>query len=364
MKKIVMAIAVLVMAAPALAADWSFYGSQRMETYWVHRDFGDATVNGEDDDDGLIWNFQGNSRLGAKVKADKVRGHIEIGLKGNGSGDLDVGTRRAYGTWKFADGAELVVGKDYTPIVQWISGQVFDWDNGLAGIGTNDGFRVGQIRLELGNFKVAAITANSSNASAAFDGDRDIVLPKFEGAYTLQLGKFYSTFTGGIQYFQIEQTDASVNQTDDIDIVSYILGLELGVDIGAFYIKTCGAWGQNWTDANWNNYGYTSNSNAAAALNTAGDDTEDAKSWMAALVLGYKVSDALLFETGIGYRSDDNDAAQDKDTAWNAYLQAVITLAPGVYVVPEVGYFDYMDDNAGNNEGYSWYAGAKWQIDF
>jgi hypothetical protein len=29
-----------------------------------------------------------------------------------------------------------------------------------------------------------------------------------------------------------------------------------------------------------------------------------------------------------------------------------------------VGYFDFMDDNAGNDEGYRWYAGAKWQIDF
>jgi hypothetical protein len=77
-----------------------------------------------------------------------------------------------------------------------------------------------------------------------------------------------------------------------------------------------------------------------------------------------KVSDTLLFEAGAGFRSDDNDAASDKDQAWSAYLQAVVTLAPGVYIVPEAGYFDFMDDNAGNDEGYRWYAGAKWQIDF
>jgi len=38
--------------------------------------------------------------------------------------------------------------------------------------------------------------------------------------------------------------------------------------------------------------------------------------------------------------------------------------APGVYLVPEAGYLDKMDNFAGDDEGYQWYAGAKWQIDF
>jgi hypothetical protein len=29
-----------------------------------------------------------------------------------------------------------------------------------------------------------------------------------------------------------------------------------------------------------------------------------------------------------------------------------------------VGYQDFMDDAAGDDEGYAWYAGAKWQINF
>jgi hypothetical protein len=45
-------------------------------------------------------------------------------------------------------------------------------------------------------------------------------------------------------------------------------------------------------------------------------------------------------------------------------VQAAVTLAPGVYIVPEIGYQDFMDNAAGNDEGYQWYAGAKWQIDF
>jgi hypothetical protein len=57
-------------ASPLFAADWSFYGSQRMNTFYVDRDFGDNEVNGENDDWGIDWNFQTNSRMGANVKAD------------------------------------------------------------------------------------------------------------------------------------------------------------------------------------------------------------------------------------------------------------------------------------------------------
>jgi hypothetical protein len=32
--------------------------------------------------------------------------------------------------------------------------------------------------------------------------------------------------------------------------------------------------------------------------------------------------------------------------------------------VPEVGFVDYMDNNAGDDQGYEWYAGMKWQINF
>jgi hypothetical protein len=35
-----------------------------------------------------------------------------------------------------------------------------------------------------------------------------------------------------------------------------------------------------------------------------------------------------------------------------------------VYLCPEVGYIDLMDNCAGNYEVYAWYAGAKRQIDF
>jgi len=73
---------------------------------------------------------------------------------------------------------------------------------------------------------------------------------------------------------------------------------------------------------------------------------------------------------GAGYTENDNDAIGkavgfvEKDKTAAYYIQAAVTLAPGVFVVPEIGYWDLFDDIAGNDEGDFWYAGAKWQIDF
>ena len=81
MKKLIAVCAVLLFVAPAFAADWSFYGSERIATWYNSRDYGDGVgANGENDDQGTQWYFQGNSRLGAKVKADKVTGQIELAL--------------------------------------------------------------------------------------------------------------------------------------------------------------------------------------------------------------------------------------------------------------------------------------------
>ena len=76
MKKLIAIFAVLLLAAPVMAADWSFYGSQRIGTWYVDRDYGDAIVNGRGEDQATQWYFQGNSRLGAKVKADKVTARL------------------------------------------------------------------------------------------------------------------------------------------------------------------------------------------------------------------------------------------------------------------------------------------------
>jgi hypothetical protein len=373
MKKLIAIFAVLLLAAPTFAADWAFYGSQRMATFYVADDYGDFPVNGEDDDWGLQWNFQTNSRLGAKVKADKVSGHIELGLKGTDGGDLDVGTRRAYGTWKFADNASLKVGKDYSPVTRFLSGQVFGEDAGLLGLGDFYGRRPGQLGLQIGGFEFAAITNALTTSTysglpaglstvAPAGSDPDNNYPKLEASWMLKFGSFDIRPFGGFQYFKVSQGASTL--TDDQDVYSYVVGLDAMLNIGAFFIGAQGSYGINWNNANWSGplVGGTAGSFAVLEDN---DDVKDCTSWMAMGVVGLKFTDTLTFEVGGGFRSDDPDVdGADADEAWTIYGQAVITLAPGVFLIPEVGYLDKMDDFAGDDEGYQWYAGAKWQIDF
>jgi hypothetical protein len=376
MKKSWIVLTVLMLVAPVMAADWSFYGSQRLSTFYVDRDYGDGVgASGQDDDQATQWFFQGNSRLGANVKADKVTGRIELALgKGGDGGDTAVTTRRAYGLWQFSDNASLKVGKDFSPVTDNnMSNQVFDSDNDLYGNGLFYGRRPAYIGLYVGNFEFAALTPIYGNEvgttavgiNGATGGDPDAYFPKLEAAYNFKFNAGYIRPFAGFQWYKVEETGAG-NVTNDLDVYAYVLGASSQVNIGAFYVNAECAWGANWGSPNWSP-GANAGTSSLPYLSPGGDDVRDVYSWSALLAGGLKVTDTLKLEAGGGYRSDNADNApgySQKDDSWIVYAQAVITLAPGVYVIPEVGYYDYMDDVAGNDQGYQWYAGAKWQIDF
>jgi len=373
MKKLAILFAAIMLvcfAVPAMAVDWNFYGSARMATYYVSDDLGQDNANGNDGYTDTQWDFQGNSRIGANVKAEHIKGQFELGLKGSGAGDLDVGTRRLYGVWDFGAG-KLKVGKDYTPVSQFISGQAFDGDLGLLGIGTMYGSRLGQVALSFGGFTVALITPDTSQITdptvvAGPDtttGDVTRTFPKLEAGWGMAFDTWNFGVQGGVQTYEIKDAFSLTNPGDqnDIDVTSYELGATAGVNFGPAYVKASGAYGQNWSNANWARTGY----GTSVAYWDGDDDTDDTTSWMAALVAGLKVSDMLSFEGGFGYRVDDPDVnGADKQKQYGLYAQAVIVLAPGVYIIPEVGYFDFGDDFESNDAGNRVYAGGKWQIDF
>lgn len=380
MKKLtifIAAIALVCFSVPAMAVDWNFYGSARMATFYVSDDLGDATTTGGDDGDTEIqWDLQGNSRLGANVKAENIKGQVELGLKGNGSGDVDVGTRRIYGVWDFGSGW-MKVGKDYTPTSQFISGQVFDADLGLLGVGTNYANRVGQVAFGFGGFEVALISVDTRNVEAEFvlagttfnisDGDVDKYLPKIEAKWGMSYDAWNFGLMGGVNMFTVQDVVSSVDgDKNDIDVTSYILGGDAGFNFGPGYVKAAVSYGQNIGTAGWSLPG---NRNQAAYAEWDGDDDiESVASFQGALVGGLKVSDMLSFEAGLGYRSDDPNSdyplGDEKSNQMAVYVQSVIALAPGVYVIPEVGYFDGGKTYSDTDATTTFYLGGKWQINF
>jgi len=373
MKKLtilIAAVALVCFSVPAMAVDWNFYGNARMATYYVSDDYGAGTnAAGTDNKDAeLQWDFQGNSRVGANIKAENIKAQFEFGVSSDSGGGGNVSARRLYGEWKFGDDMFLRVGKEYTPVSQFTSGQVYDADLGLLGIGTQYGNREGQVAFGFGNFEIALITPHTPDITSvggtASGGDVDRVLPKFEAKWGMSFDAWNFNLQGGYQYYSIQDVTSLVDgSTNDIDVNAYTLGADVGFNFGPAYVKAAGAYGINWDNAAWALGG---NHNQGSPAIWDGDDkVKDTTSYMASLVAGLKVSDMLSFEGGFGYRVDDPDINNAKKSKpWAVYVQSVIALAPGVYVIPEIGYFDGDQDFYGDDATTTFYAGGKWQINF
>jgi hypothetical protein len=358
------AVALVCFSVPAMAVDWNFYGSARIYTFYVSDKLG-----GGAEDDFLSWGNENgnNSRIGARVKGGPVEGRFELQLKGNADGDpgtyVSTETRLMYGTWNFGAG-KLKVGKDYTPVSQFVSGQVFDEDLGLLGIGTQYGNRTPQIAFNFGGFDIALIQQKYDGVTAATgntsNAQNSTYLPKFEASYGMSFDAWNFALQGGYQYYTIDTTFG------DIDVTSYTIGGNVGFNFGPAYAKGSVAYGQNWGQAAWGLNGFKTDGSNAVWKGPGSNVVNNTDSMMFALVAGMKATDMLSFEAGFGYRQDDPDVSGwDDQKAWAVYAQSVVAMAPGVYIIPEVGYYDYGDlqttqDAAGNE----FYLGAKWQIDF
>ena len=363
MKKLIIALAALALiASPALAVDWNFYGSARMQTAYVSQDYGkNVDAAGNDDDSDIQWDWGGNSRFGSKVKAENVSGLMEVGIRSTTEGgDQTVNSRRLYGEWNFGAG-KFKVGKDYTPVSQFVSGQAFgdnptgSLDNGLLGQGAFYGGRQGQLALQFGGFEVALITPSGSTTvgtQAAANSEVDEYIPKIEAKWGMSLDMFSFNIMGGYQTYEIDGPD------EDVD--SYVIGGDAAVTFGPAYIKAAISYGQNIGNAGW------AGASGVLVGNANNANMKDTDTLQADLIAGFKFTDMVTFEAGFGYVDNSYDANGYNDNSpWEVYGQAVIALAPGVWVIPEIGYRDNDEiPTTGRDAGSRMYVNAKWQIDF
>ena len=379
-----------VFAVSAMAAEWNLYGSARMETFWKSTDltndnaFGDSTVND------LTWTFQNNSRVGATVKAEHISGRFEYGarpaVRDNGAVTNFANVRRLYGVWHFMEGWGLKVGKDYTPITFFLSGQVVDADAGLLNVGNAYGGRKGLVEIDgklgPGTLKFAAIDPGTAGIATipTFLGDIDVAtdtetnVPKFEVSYEFNLSDAMSFHAfGGYQYKKQKiaasgttpaGTPFTFNFDDNVD--SWMVGAGADMNFGPMFVKPQVSYYQNGAAAGWLGSRTPGGDSALPVINSNGQ-IADVSSLMAMLALGFSPTEAMTLEGGIGYLYTDVDDGYE-NSAYDAYIQLVWSLARGVYLVPEVGYRDYGDFEPAIGQsvdlGSQFYAGAKWQIDF
>jgi len=297
MKKLMIMVASLALVASfamtAAAADWNFYGSARIATFWLDDDSADDTV--------FSQGLQGNARFGAKVKvSDELTGGFEYGT--------GVNVRKLYGEWNFGGGS-LLVGQTYSPLNMFYSNQVYGGDTNLLNTGGVYSGREAMLQLKFGDVKIAAVESDSGNTD----------MPAIEASYGLSYDAVSFKLAVG--------WDAGPDNGD----ASYVVALGGSFKAGGFALKGNFYLGDNaeqliWTDG-------------------VGEDN-----------LGYLVAAAYTFNDMVGIELGYGNAESDTvDEAYAYYAQLPLTLAPGVFVIPELGQVNNGDDT---------YWGAKWQINF
>jgi hypothetical protein len=410
MKKLTIIALVVAMAAifavTSSANEWSLYGSARIQTFYTSEDLGkelelvapnqfiavdSRNAANQDNEKNTTWDLNTVSHVGAKIKGDMLEAHFEFGVTSDGGGG-NVGTRLLYGIWKFAEGWGLKVGKDYTPVFFGLSNQVFADDANLWKKGNAFGDRRSQIAVEgglgPGMLKVALIN-QTTNTLGTPNGVTEALIPKFEVSYEYIITDMMSVHGfGGYQTYDVKYADTQgLGGTSDFSVDSWVVGAGAILNFGPFFVKPQVSYYQNGAAAGWlgseyqpfSKSGFVNDINAefdAGLVLVGNDEVLDAKNLMAMLALGFKPTESLGLEFGVGYVGYETDSYQGvkvKNDYLEYYLQAVFTLAPGVYIVPEIGYRDLGKQKVDKpfyivapdvDLGSLFYAGAKWQIDF
>lgn len=393
MKKLIMTIAIAavagMLATPVMAAsEWKFGASLRYETFWNQVDYGKA--GGSDLQGGgtglnkngkLAWGTRSNSRVKMNVKSDHLEGYVEMGWDTDNS---SVTTREFWGKYKFNDLFSITIGQAAQLFnTGGLSNQVWGGDMALHGLGTSWRLATPKITLSYGNFSFALAQPYSGThrgTTASVGGglgtyDRDIFLPAFQASYQYKTDTWRAKLAGA--YLWQRLNDVTGLSGKDENIHSWLMSLDGNINFGPLFLAGAVSAGQNWADAEWNTKSsIASDYTNGKPLSTFGVQIRNNKlksttSIMTAVIAGYRLTEALRFEAGASYRYDDNNAFKTKSNIMVFYLQAAYTVAPGFSITPEIGYIDLgkavgskASNTKGADLGYTWYAGAKWQMDF
>ncbi|MEX1303119.1 MAG: hypothetical protein AB1Z16_13225 [Desulfotignum sp.] len=342
MKKLMVLVAALALVAgsamTAAAADWNFYGSARVATFFTDLDQAD-TNNYEQ-------GLQGNARIGANVKvSDELTGRFEYGT--------GVNVRILWGEWNFGAGS-LGIGQHYTPLNYFYSNQVYGSDNDLLAQGGVYSGRESMIRLKFGGCEIAALAPNDRTPAGI---SSEVSMPGIEANYNLVMDAFSFNLGGGYQTYDLLGTPSGDQSVD-----SYVVAFGAKTGFGPVTLGGNVYFGENIGnimalsvdgDNNWGD--------GFADYNAVTGEVLDNEAMGFILVGTFKANDMFTFEAGYGYAEVETlGGAGDDNEVQSYYVQSQITLAPGVFITPEIGMFDGKED--GSEE--TLYYGAKWQINF
>jgi len=391
MKKLMILLAVITMVGAfttTTMADFDLYGSARFRTYYTSVNDG---VPGVDSDKDLEWRMGFLSRFGANFKSGKITGKFELDARPGGQGTTDFVTygsqasrlgnlrlRHLWGQWDFGAG-KLMIGQNFplydAPVsgINYYSGGLQKW----GGIGLQDA-RTSQIRLTFENLRLAFLPPDTFAAVTGIEStvrpfeNINTKFPKIEIRYDTRLDNFALNFIGGYQSVEIEDrlneaspspfsgTGPGTKATEDIR--SWVLGFRGRADFDPVYAGLALTYRKN-----GRNYGVWTVSTKEQAV-FQGNDLKDATAWGVDAALGWTINDRWTVEASYAAFDSKQDTALDnEDDAMVWAILTKITMAPGVYIIPEIIYQDNKDvtnDGVSIDQGDVTVFGVLWKIDF
>jgi hypothetical protein len=256
----------------------------------------------------------------------------------------------------------MLVGRTWNPTYSGLSNQVYGGDNNLGWFG-GAWTRYPSIQFQFGGFKIAALTPQAPALGAPYTTTKGAI-PKIEGAWNGNMGPVNLHLSAGFNTW--DGVDPATNNSKAV--TSYIGNVIVKYNAGPFMVGGAFSYGQNFGDY-WPAYppaGGSGSGTVPGRARLVAGEVKDATSMSFAVVAGFTVNDMVGLEAGYGYGVADYDAsvAPKDDTGMAYYFQVPLTLADGVFIVPEVGVHDFDKDENDNKEGKITYLGAKFQINF
>lgn len=348
MKKIIFGIIMLsLLATMAFAQDIKPYGSARIG-YWYEMPNKDYMGTDESDLD-LNYGLQGNSRFGVNFKKDDLTAKVEYGT--------GVNLRLLYAKMNMGS-YSILIGQDYDGLSEY-AGQVYGDDTNLIGWGAVDGKRNPQVKFEYENgfyFALVKPTLTAPAGLPANSNNTDLLFPRVNIGMKYKMDNFYIHPTLAVQQFSYSKDENPV--TDDVSVMSYQFAVTGQMNMDALMLRAQLNYG-----GNAGNMGYS------FAEKAHWDDTEKEIKGASTLggffEFGYKVSDMMALDAGLGYTSNDRDTDDYEKADSRMALYGQIKMKFGaLQVIPEMGMLNEMNDKAENKEGSKMYFGTQLRMDF
>ena len=148
------------------------------------------------------------------------------------------------------------------------------------------------------------------------------------------------------------------DDTSSFEVTSSLIFVGVGIDFKSGYLKGNAFMGRPLDTLPNRLY----NTRPSDSIKSQGLNT-DALGFEASA--GYKLNNKIALGAGFGRMSDKNQETEQTEEVYAVYAQAVLAIAPGIQMIPEVGQIERIKEKpVSEKKDESFYAGAIWEINF